>query len=51
MNNEEEVKTQQHLTDAALVEMCNTYDWDMSYQSMKAYRTVEAMSLQLNKKE
>jgi hypothetical protein len=41
----------QLLSEKALTDMCDNYGWDMSYQSMRAYRMVEAMSLQLNKKE
>jgi hypothetical protein len=32
-------------------DMCVKYGWDDSYQSLKAYRTVEAMSLELNQLE
>ena len=32
-------------------DMCAKFGWDDSYQSLKAYRTVEAMSLELNQLE
>ena len=32
-------------------DMCVKYGWDDSYQSLKAYRTVEDMSLELNQLE
>ena len=37
------------LSDQQLRDMCVLHGWDDSYQSMKAYRTVEAMSLHINK--
>jgi hypothetical protein len=40
-----------HLSGQQLRDMCQTYGWDDSYQSMKAYRTVEAMSLHINSLE
>lgn len=39
------------LSEQQLRDMCKTYGWDDSYQSMRAYRTVEAMSLQANSLE
>ena len=39
------------LSDQQLRDMCSTYGWDDSYQSIKAYRTVEAMSIRLNSPE
>ena len=39
------------LTDQQLRDMCAKFGWDDSYQSLKAYRTVEAMSLELNQLE
>ena len=42
-------KQQVKLSDQQLRDMCVTYGWDDSYQSIKAYRTVEAMSLHINK--
>jgi hypothetical protein len=39
------------LTDQQIRDMCVKYGWDDSYQSIKAYRTVEAMSLELNQLE
>ena len=39
------------LSDQQLRDMCAKFGWDDSYQSIKAYRTVEAMSLELNSLE
>jgi hypothetical protein len=39
------------LTDQQLRDMCAKFGWDDSYQSIRAYRTVEAMSLELNQLE
>jgi hypothetical protein len=39
------------LTDQQIRDMCVKFGWDDSYQSLKAYRTVEAMSLELNQLE
>jgi hypothetical protein len=39
------------LSDQQLRDMCAKFGWDDSYQSIKAYRTVEDMSLELNQLE
>lgn len=50
--NEKDIKVKAKLlTDQQLRDMCVKYGWDDSYQSLKAYRTVEAMSLELNQLE
>jgi hypothetical protein len=51
VNNDQSPKEPAHLSDLQLRDMCKTYGWDDSYQSMKAYRTVEAMSLHINSLE
>lgn len=42
---------QVRLSDQQLRDMCVLHGWDDSYQSMKAYRTVETMSLHINSLE
>jgi hypothetical protein len=50
--NEKDIKVKALLlTNQQLRDMCAKFGWDDSYQSIRAYRTVEAMSLELNQLE